>query len=137
MRVERADVNQLLQQMRQMQGQINEQRGLSESNALGGMKSLEGMNPLQSTLKSGANANVGAGEGVKGFGEMFQQAINSVNSTQQQAGALATSFEQGNPQVSLAQVMVASQKASVSFQALTQVRNRLVDAYKDIMNMPV
>jgi len=32
---------------------------------------------------------------------------------------------------------VASQKASISFQALTQVRNRLVDAYKDIMNMPV
>lgn len=131
MRVERADVNQLLQQMRQMQGQINEQRGLRESS------SLEGLNPLQSTLKSGASANVNAGENVKGFGDMFQQAISSVNSTQQQASTLATAFEQGDPQVSLAQVMVASQKASVSFQALTQVRNRLVDAYKDIMNMPV
>lgn len=125
MRIERADVNQLLQQMRQMQGQINEQRGVRES------ASLEGMSPLQSTPKSGST------ESVKGFGEMFQQAISSVNSTQQQASTLATSFEQGDPQVSLAQVMVASQKASVSFQALTQVRNRLVDAYKDIMNMPV
>lgn len=125
MRVERADVNQLLQQMRQMQGQISEQRGLRESS------SLEGLSPLQSTLKSGANEN------VKGFGEMFQQAIGSVNSTQQQASSLATAFETGDPKVSLAQVMVASQKASVSFQALTQVRNRLVDAYKDIMNMPI
>jgi flagellar hook-basal body complex protein FliE len=132
MRIEqRADINQLLQQMRQMQGQVNEQRGLREAS------SLEGLNPLQSTLKSGSTAGLNSSQSVKGFGEMFQQAIGSVNSTQQQASALATSFEQGDPQVSLAQVMVASQKASVSFQALTQVRNRLVDAYKDIMNMPV
>lgn len=128
MRVERADVNQLLQQMRQMQGQINQQRGLGE---MPSMEGVQGTSPLQSTLKSGAT------EGVKGFGEMFQQAISSVNSTQQQASQLATAFETGDPKVSLAQVMVASQKASVSFQALTQVRNRLVDAYKDIMNMPL
>lgn len=131
MRVERADVNQLLQQMRQMQGQINQQRGVGEG------APMEGLNALQSTLKSGASAGVNSGENVKGFGEMFQQAISSVNSTQQQANQLATAFETGDPKVSLAQVMVASQKASVSFQALTQVRNRLVDAYKDIMNMPV
>ena len=137
MRIERADVNQLLQQMRQMQGQVSEQRGLRESSSLEGLNTLKGTSPLQSTLKSGASAGVNAGENVKGFGEMFQQAISSVNSTQQQASVLANSFEQGDPQVSLAQVMVASQKASVSFQALTQVRNRLVDAYKDIMNMPV
>ncbi len=117
--------------MRQMQSQINQQRDLRENS------SLEGLNSLQSTLKSGLSNGVSAGENVKGFGEMFQQAINSVNSTQQQASALATAFETGDPKVSLAQVMVASQKASVSSQALTQVRNRLVDAYKDIMNMPV
>lgn len=130
MRIERADVSQLLQQMRQMQGQINQQSGLRDSAAAGGLEALKGTS-LQSTLKSGASQN------VKGFGEMFQQAINSVNATQQQASELATAFETGDPKVSLAQVMVASQKASVSFQALTQVRNRLVDAYKDIMNMPV
>ena len=137
MRTERADVNQLLQQMRQMQSQINEQRGLGQNAFLNelrsaqGAASLEGTTALQSTLKSGA------GDNVKGFGDMFQQAIDSVNSTQQHAGQLSTAFEAGDPKVSLAQVMVASQKASVSFQALTQVRNRLVDAYKDIMNMPI
>ena len=125
MRTERADVSQLLQQMRQMQNQVNQQRGLGES------APLEGLQSLQSGLKSNST------QSVKGFGEMFKQAIDSVNSTQQQATALATAFESGDAKVSLAQVMVASQKASVSFQALTQVRNRLVDAYKDIMNMPV
>jgi flagellar hook-basal body complex protein FliE len=54
-----------------------------------------------------------------------------------QAGQLAESFSAGDPGVDLAQVMVALQKASVSFQAMTQVRNKLVDAYRDIMSMPV
>jgi len=50
---------------------------------------------------------------------------------------LSRSFEQGDPGVSLTQVMVASQKASVSFQAMTQVRNKLIDAYQEVMNMQV
>jgi len=125
MRTERADINQLLQQMKQLQSQMSERSGIDSplrSDALG--------------MKPGVG-EVGSGNKIGGFGEMFKQAIDSVNSTQQQSSAMATSFEQGDPGVSLAQVMVASQKASVSFQALTQVRNRLVDAYKDVMNMPV
>ncbi len=125
MRTERADINQLLQQMKQMQAQVSEQRGIRSPLQTEGVGSGLGIN--------GATAD----NKIPAFGDMFQQAIGSVNNTQQQASALATSFEQGDPGVSLAQVMVASQKASVSFQALTQVRNRLVDAYKDIMNMPV
>lgn len=126
MRVERSDINQLLQQMRQMQSQLNIQQG--------GIR--EAVAPTDVQQASALNGAAG-GQKVQGFGELFQQAIGSVNDTQQQASKLATSFEQGDPQVSLAQVMVASQKASVSFQALTQVRNHLVDAYKDIMNMPI
>jgi flagellar hook-basal body complex protein FliE len=127
MKVERADINQLLQQMKQMQAQVGEQRGL-QSSAVNQAGLAQGV--------SGVGNATGANK-VTGFGEMFQQAIGSVNNTQQQANTLATSFEQGDPGVSLAQVMVATQKASVSFQALTQVRNRLVEAYKDVMNMPV
>jgi flagellar hook-basal body complex protein FliE len=127
MKIERNDINQLLQQMRQMQSQLNgQQSGIREAASGEG---LQGPNAL--------GGSIGGDSKVKGFGEVFQQAISSVNDIQQQAGKLATSFEQGDPKVSLAQVMVASQKASVSFQALTQVRNHLVDAYKDIMNMPV
>jgi flagellar hook-basal body complex protein FliE len=127
MRIERADINQLLQQMRQMQSQLNTQQGGIRETA--GNEGLHAPN----ALGGGANAN----EKVPGFGELFQQAVGSVNATQKQSSALATAFEQGDPKVSLAQVMVASQKASVSFQALTQVRNHLVEAYKDIMNMPI
>jgi flagellar hook-basal body complex protein FliE len=48
-----------------------------------------------------------------------------------------TAYERGEPGVDLAEVMIQAQKASVSFTALTQVRNRLVTAYEDIMKMPI
>lgn len=122
MRTERADISQLLQQMKQVQSQLKTQGGVHESaiaQGLGAPKGLEGADKPQ------------------GFGDLFKQAINSVNETQQQSTALATAYEKGDPKVSLAQVMVASQKASVSFQAITQVRNKLVEAYQDVMNMPI
>lgn len=125
MRTERADIHQLLQQMRQVQDQMKSAQGLREGAA------AHGMTP------PGALNGVGQGEKVSGFSDLFKQAVSSVNETQQQASAMATAYEKGDTGVSLSQVMVASQKASVSFQALTQVRNRLVEAYQDIMNMPI
>jgi len=71
------------------------------------------------------------------FAAMLKQTIGAVNETQQTAGKMTESFESGDTNVSLAEVMVASQKASVSFQAMLQVRNKLVEAYKDVMNMPM
>ncbi len=76
-------------------------------------------------------------EGGSDFAAMLKDSIDSVNNTQKASGALSKSFEVGEPDVSLAEVMIASQKASVSFQAMLQVRNKLVDAYKDVMNMPL
>lgn len=69
------------------------------------------------------------------FAALLKQSIDAVNNTQQTASGLAKSFEMGQSDVSLAEVMIASQKASVSFQAMLQVRNKLVDAYKDVMGM--
>lgn len=125
MRTERADINNLLQQMRQMQDTVRDQRTVQQSIAADRMAGLDSMGGVDGAQKT------------TGFGDMFKQAVNSVNETQQQSSALATAYEKGDPQISLAQVMVASQKASVSFQALTQVRNRLVEAYQDVMNMPI
>ncbi len=71
------------------------------------------------------------------FASMLKQSIESVNEMQQTAGKLSRDFEIGDTNVSLAEVMIASQKADVSFQAMLQVRNKLVDAYKDVMNMPM
>ena len=71
------------------------------------------------------------------FGDLLSNAVNSVNDTQMKSATMSKAYEQGDPSVSLTQVMIQSQKASVSFQALTQVRNKVVKAYEDIMNMPV
>lgn len=75
--------------------------------------------------------------GAPSFSEMLGQAVGKVNATQQASNQLATAFEMGTSGVDLTDVMIASQKASVSFQAMTQVRNKLVQAYQDIMQMPV
>jgi flagellar hook-basal body complex protein FliE len=72
-----------------------------------------------------------------GFSDLLKNSIDTVNETQQAAGDLKTAFELGEPGVDLAEVMIASQKAGVSFQAMVQVRNKLIEAYKDVMNMPV
>jgi flagellar hook-basal body complex protein FliE len=75
--------------------------------------------------------------GNNDFSLLLKQSIDSVNVTQQAAGKMAVAFETGDTHISLAEVMIASQKASVSFQAMLQVRNKLVEAYKDVMNMPM
>lgn len=76
-------------------------------------------------------------EGAPNFSDMLGQAVNKVNATQQAASSLANAFEVGQSNVDLTDVMIASQKASVSFQAMTQVRNKVVQAYQDIMQMPI
>jgi len=50
---------------------------------------------------------------------------------------LRESYEMGDPEVDITQVMIASQKSTVAFEAMTQVRNKLVTAYQEIMRMPV
>jgi flagellar hook-basal body complex protein FliE len=72
-----------------------------------------------------------------GFGELLKTAVDRVNETQQHSGALKKAFELGEPGADLTSVMIASQKAAVSFQAMVQVRNKLVEAYKDVMNMSI
>jgi flagellar hook-basal body complex protein FliE len=71
------------------------------------------------------------------FSSYLTDALGSVNDQQKTSNNLATAFERGDPGVDITQVMISMEKASISFQALTQVRNKMVDAYRDIMNMPV
>jgi len=74
---------------------------------------------------------------VSEFARLMKEGVDRVNQTQQRASALADAFQRGVPGVELPQVMLEMQKASVSFRALTEVRNRLVQAYQEIMNMPI
>ncbi len=72
-----------------------------------------------------------------GFEGVLKGAIDQVNQSQQTASGLQAAFSRGDRSVELADVMLASAKAQVNFKAMTEVRNRLVSAYQDIMNMPV
>lgn len=71
------------------------------------------------------------------FSNLLQQSIDSVNDVSMHSGKMAAAFEKGDSNVSLAELMISMEKASVSFQAVTQVRNKLLSAYQEIMNMPV
>ena len=94
------------------------------------------LKPL-SSVAGNAAAAAPAATPAPAFGELLKQGIDAVNKSQQTASALADAWERGTPGVDLAKVMIESQKATVSFRALTEVRNRLVSAYQDIMNMQI
>lgn len=90
----------------------------------------------QSRVEAPAAESTGPAEQAD-FSTLLKQSVDHVNSLQTQASELSQAFELGDSNVDLTQVMVALQKASVSFQAVTQVRNKLVTAYNEIMNMPI
>lgn len=75
--------------------------------------------------------------GSTGFGDLLKNTVQAVNQSQQQAQQMAVDFQAGVKGTNLAEVMIASQKADLSFRAMTEVRNKLVGAYQEIMNMPV
>ena len=72
-----------------------------------------------------------------GFQKALSQALGAVSKSQTDASALQREVQMDNPTVSLEQTMVAMQKAQIGFQATLQVRNKLVQAYSDIMSMQV
>ena len=96
----------------------------------------------QAVARAGLDTNglpVAKGKAVEGagFSAALTQALKSVSATQAQAGELQRQVQLDNPRVSIEETMVAMQKAQIGFQATLQVRNKLVQAYSDIMNMNV
>ena len=71
------------------------------------------------------------------FAALLKMGVQNVNQAQKLSGSLKKAFEMGNPNVDLPQVMVASQKSGLAFKAMLEVRTKLMNAYKDIMSMPV
>ncbi|WP_076416956.1 flagellar hook-basal body complex protein FliE [Colwellia sp. UCD-KL20] len=98
--------------------------------------SLEAMNHNTQAVSSD-NAIPSVNNSGSDFGSLLKDAINTVNDLQQTAGAERKAFELGDSNVTLAQTMISASKASVAFDATVQVRNKFVEAYKEIMNMPV
>lgn len=85
-------------------------------------------NPAQGSVQGSSTVN---------FSDALKNALDQVNSAQLQAEKMGKNFAMGDDSVSLSDVMIAGQKANISFQATVQVRNKLVSAYNDIMNMQV
>jgi flagellar hook-basal body complex protein FliE len=115
----RPDINQVLSQMRDMKSQV-QQPGAAVT-PLSGPQKVEGSGEIERA----------------DFAQMLKDAVDNVNSVQQEAKTMAQAYERGDENVDLPQVMIGLQKSSVSFEAMTQVRNKLVDAYEKIMNMPI
>ena len=90
---------------------------------------------------SGASGAQAVGDasapGGSEFATLLKRGIDQVNQSELRANDLATQFQRGTPGVDLPQVMIEMQKATVSLRALTEVRNRFVSVYQDIMNMQI
>jgi flagellar hook-basal body complex protein FliE len=91
--------------------------------------------PADDNLAGGAAAG-SAGNGVD-FGEVLRQAVQNVSDAQNSAQAKAQAFQMGDKDMSLEEVMVSLQKANLAFQGMIAVRNRLVEAYKEVTNLQV
>jgi flagellar hook-basal body complex protein FliE len=111
-------IDSVLSQIRSMSSQVH------------GVNSPFGNSPAAQALGKSTGAN-------GSFATMMRQGVDQVNQTQMRASDLASAFERGTPGVELPDVMLEMQKANVSFRALTEVRNRFVSVYQDIMNMPI
>ena len=98
---------------------------------------LEQIRSLQAQTKVGTTPPSATQEtgGPSQFANILRAGLDQVNQTEQRANQLSEAFQRGTPGVDLPQVMLEVSKASVSLRAVSEVRNRLISAYQDIMNM--
>lgn len=96
---------------------------------------IQALSEMRRLMAQPLTAEAGSADGD--FAALLKASVNGVNEAQATASEMAAAFERGDPDVSLPAVMIAIQKAGLAFQAMTEVRNRLVSAYQDIMNMPL
>jgi len=115
-----SNIQSMLQTLRSYQSQAA--GGMdSDGNKVGG--GLNGLNGSQ------------APQGPSGFGDLVRQSVDKVNANQMQASKIASAYERGEG-VPLTDVVLSMQKSSLSFEATLQVRNKVLKAYEDILNMP-
>lgn len=109
------------------------------------MKNIIGVEDLLAQMRAMATQSQGIPniqpdartEKSTGFSDLLKQSVDKVNETQAQTDKLSRLFQEGDPNIQMSEVMIAMQKSNISFQAMVQVRNKLVQAYQEIMNMPI
>jgi len=109
-------------------------------NSVGMQDLLSALSAAREALGKGLQttpASAPAQAGAPDFAELLKNSLQHVDQSQAKADTMMREFQLGNPKVSLEDTMVAMQKANIEFQEVVQVRNRVVAAYHDIMNMNV
>ncbi len=103
------------------------------------MDTLTSINRSPAVGASGGIGNLAAKPSTGGstFGKSLEEALATVSKMQNQSQTLTREFQAENPAVSIEETMIAMQQSSLSFQAVVQVRNKLVAAYSEMMNMQV
>lgn len=91
---------------------------------------------LQRAAGRGAAGAADAAGETPDFGSAISAALQQVNAQQHRAGDISEAYERGDTH-DIVSVMIERQKASLGFETTLQVRNKLLSAYRDIMNMPV
>jgi flagellar hook-basal body complex protein FliE len=115
-----SNIQSMLQTLRSYQSQAA--GGMDEDgNKVGGLNGLSGSQKTQ---------------GPADFGDLIRQTVDKVNSNQMASSQISAAYERGEG-VPLTDVVLAMQKSSLSFEATLQVRNKVLKAYEDILNMPV
>lgn len=82
-------------------------------------------------------APVADSESRVSFRDLLTNSLDAVNAAEKESGKLKRAFEMGDPDVSITEVMIASEKSGIAFTAMLEVRKKMLEAYKEIMNMPV
>ncbi len=94
------------------------------------------MRTMAAAARTG-DAAIGGAADSREFADALTHAINHVNKTQTIAANMATAYELGDANVNISELMIALQKANISFQAMLQVRNKLVAAYQEVMSLQI
>jgi flagellar hook-basal body complex protein FliE len=116
--------------------QISIDQVLSQIRSIAAQTQSPGIRPAGLTNEAAAASGSGAAAATgNSFATLMRSGLEQVNQTELRANDLADKFERGVPGVDLPTVMLEANKANLSFRAVTEVRNRLITAYTDIMNM--
>ncbi len=92
---------------------------------------------MQSKLNISEQTSLAPNPSSEKFADLLGNALDKVNGMQLESKNMQVAFEMGDKNLSLADVMVAKEKSGIAFEATLQVRNKVLEAYKQIMNMPV
>ena len=114
---------------------------INPTNAANVESVLSQIRQYQAQASEGVNISSNSGlstepTGVSGFADSIKGALQEVNATQQTSKAMRTAYERGDD-IPLTDVVMQIQKSSLAFEATLQIRNKVLKAYEEIMNMPV